>query len=332
MDQRYDSPSAPVHRVTTPASSYVAVRQLRAASVFDEEEISLRELVAIFWGGRWLLLAGALLFTLGALVASLVMTKHYESTIIVSPVDETEGSEGGMNSLLNQASGLASLAGITLGTDEKKGRAIAELQSEELTQDYIRSNDLLPILYAKRWDAARHRWKVTDPSQIPTLWKANRYFKGSIRTIEEDKKTGMLKMTIRWTNAQQAAAWANGLVRMANDFARDKSIREAQRSIAYLNEQLPVTNEVEVRRRIYELLESEINKVMIARGREEYALRVVDPAFPPERPSSPQPLLWSVLGLIAGVVISAIIVVTRHSLRGGGAQHHGQPEERRVAY
>jgi uncharacterized protein involved in exopolysaccharide biosynthesis len=322
MDQRYDPPPAPaesvVHLVTNPSPAYGTARARRAASVLDEEEVSLRELINIFWGGRWLMLAGALLFALGAFAASQIVSKRYQATIIVTPVDEEASGGGALGSLMSSAGSLASLAGLSLGTDEKKGRAIAELQAEELTQDYIRDNNLLPTLYAKLWDPVNRKWKVSDPSKVPTLWKANRMFKNSIRTIEEDKKTGMIKLTIEWKNPQQAATWANGLVKMANDFARTKAIGEAQRSIAYLNEQVAVNNEVEVRRRIYELLESEISKGMIARGREEYSLRVVDPAFAPERASSPQPALWTILGLFGGTVVSAIVVAVRHSMRSDG--------------
>jgi len=54
---------------------------------------------------------------------------------------------------------------------------------------------------------------------------------------------------------------------------------------------------------------------MLARGREEYAFRVLDPAVAAERPSSPRPLLWTALGLFLGAVLSIFFVLLRLALK-----------------
>ena len=79
-------------------------------------------------------------------------------------------------------------------------------------------------------------------------------------------------------------ALANGLVGLANELLRTRALEEAQRNIAYLNAQADRTNEVELRRAIFNLIESETKTLMLANGRTEYAFRVVDPAVPPEDP------------------------------------------------
>jgi uncharacterized protein involved in exopolysaccharide biosynthesis len=169
------------------------------------------------------------------------------------------------------------------------------------------------VLYAKQWDAVAQKWLTTDPKKTPTLWKANRDFK-KIRAIIDDKKSGMVVLTITWTDPKQAAKWANDLVSITNSYLRDKAIKEAQRNIAYLNEQAAKTNVIEAQKSIYSLLESEINKEMLARGREEYALKVVDPAFVPEKPSSPGPLLLGLLGFGLGCTAAVLWVFGRRAL------------------
>jgi uncharacterized protein involved in exopolysaccharide biosynthesis len=61
---------------------------------------------------------------------------------------------------------------------------------------------------------------------------------------------------------------------------------------------------VELRSVIYSLIESEIKKAMLARGDIEFALRVVDPAVVPEKPSSPKRWLWMLGGGILGFALS----------------------------
>ena len=52
------------------------------------------------------------------------------------------------------------------------------------------------------------------------------------------------------------------------------------------------------------ILENEIDDAMLARGKEQYALKVLDPAAPPAKPFSPRPKLWSLFALFSGLVLS----------------------------
>jgi len=166
------------------------------------------------------------------------------------------------------------------------------------------------VLYAKKWDPGTQKWWVTDPQKIPTLWKANRDFR-KIRSIVDDKKSNMVVLKITWKDPKQAAQWANDLVRITNSYLRDKAIQEAERNITYLNEQASKTNVVEAQKSIFSLLETEINKEMLARGREEYALKVVDPAFVPEKPSSAGLVLLALLGFGLGCTGAVLVAFGR---------------------
>lgn len=281
-----------------------------AEVVFAEVFVTLRRSV-------WLIIV---LTTLGALVAGgfvLVLPKKYEASTIVFAASSDSGSSlgGGLSSLASQFSGLAALAGVTPQTDSKKAEALAVLQSEQLTQLFISENDLLPILYAKRWDAANKNWRKSVLGGIPSLWKANALFRKSIRSITTDNKTGMVTLTIAWTDPVAAAKWANGLIRLENTYLRDKAIRESEANITYLNKQVAATDVLGIKQGIYAILQNEINKEMIARGSEEYALKVVDPAFVPERPSFPIPVLWVTVGALIGFFVAAFIAFLRKEQR-----------------
>jgi uncharacterized protein involved in exopolysaccharide biosynthesis len=216
-----------------------------------------------------------------------------------------------MGALGSSLSGLAALAGVTVGADSKKSESIAVLQSEELTTAYIRQKNLLPILFFKNWDGAAKKWNVDDPKDAPTLWKANQYFKKNVRKISTDGKTGLLTLTITWRDAALAADWANGLVSMTNAYLRNKAITESERNIKYLYEEAGKSNVVEARQAIYAVLETEINKQMLARGTTEYAFKVLDPAVPPEKASSPKKTVWILMGFVAGFFLSVLSVLIR---------------------
>lgn len=222
---------------------------------------------------------------------------------------------GAVGSTISQLGGLASLAGLNVGGGgTAKDEALATLESQALTDKYIQQNHLLPILFAKAWNPATRSWRNPDPRKAPTLWDANQVFK-SIRAVDDNAKLGIVKLNIQWKDPKLAAEWANGIVRMTNDYLRQKAIDEAERSIAYLTRTAPTTNVVEVRNALYGLIEQQFKKETLARGREDFALRVVDPAVPPEQPSSPRTILWIAAGIFAGLFLGLLTCAFREVMR-----------------
>jgi len=291
-------------------------------AVADDDEISFREVVELMWASRWLVITVTAVCALGAGVVGFGMSKKYEAQIVIAPVSGSasagQGGGGGLSSMLSEFGGLASLAGLSIGGDSRKAEFITVLSSALLTTDYIKSNNLLPVLFYKQWDSAAQRWKPMPPEKLPTFWKANEFFKKKVRQINTDSKTGIVTMAITWRDPQLAAEWANGLVRLANEYLRNKAITQSERNIAYLNQQAAKTDMVGARQAIYSLLQAEINKQMLARGNEEYAFKVLDPAMPPERPTNPSPVLLILGGMVGGFVLAAIFVFSRLAWRRSG--------------
>ena len=292
----------------------VSRRTSRATAMHDSsdstQDVTFDELLRDLWGSKWVVLAVSLAIGLGAGLVARMLPKQYQASIVVSPItDDGSGKLGGLSSVLSEVGGLA--GALSLGGSTQKGEYVAVLQSEALTEQYIRSKGLLQLLYAKLWDPATEKWKVTNVRKQPTVWKANQDFKKRIRTVIVDNRTGLVTMTIKWTDPVAAATWANDLVRLTNDYLRTKAIAESERHVAYLGEQAAKTEVIGVKQAIYSILESEINKAMIARGREEYALRVIDPAFPPEVASSPLPTLWAAVGFTGTWMVWSAVAYVR---------------------
>lgn len=275
-----------------------------------DDQITWRDLARIGWQRRYLIIAITAAFTVIAAFAAWISPKEYESSIVISPVTSEAGSRmGALSSVMSQFGSLASLAGISSPVDAKRAETLEILKSQALTERYIQQNGLLQVLFSKEWDARQQRWKVSNPARVPTLWKASRYFAKKVRSIDIDPKTNLVTLTIRWTDPLQAAQWANGLVKMTNDYTRARAIAEARRNIAYLDQQAAKTDDVEMRQEIYSLLQTQISKMMLARGTEDYALKVLDPAQPPEVASSPLPKLWTAAGFLGGFLIALVVAL-----------------------
>jgi uncharacterized protein involved in exopolysaccharide biosynthesis len=279
-----------------------------------DAEISLTDAFGVIWTRRWTVLILVLVGTAAAGLATLVVHKKYTASVTLSAATPSgaNGQMGGLaGGLASQFQGLAALAGVSGTGDVKKSETLAVLQSESLTEAYIRDNNLLPILFPKQWDAVKKKWKVTDPEKMPTLWKANQYFKKNVRSVVTDAKTGLVTLTIEWNDPKIAADWANGLVKMTNDYLRNEQIAESERDIAFLTDQVVKTDVLGVKQVIYSVLQNEIEKLMLARG--STSLKVLDSAFVPEAPSSPKLSLWLPAGFAAGLVAALLLVFAQSS-------------------
>ncbi|MDD9892114.1 MAG: Wzz/FepE/Etk N-terminal domain-containing protein [Gammaproteobacteria bacterium] len=285
-----------------------------------DDEIDLFELWDILWAGKLLVLACTLIASVIAVGYALVATEVYEAKVVLLPADEEKG--GGLSALAGQFGGLAALAGVNLPSagGGTSAEAIEVLKSRRFTSAYIEENNLLPILFAKKWDSESKAWLNDAPDKQPTLLQANELFSEDIRSVSTDKKSGVVTLGIRWTDPQLAALWANGLVVRLNAEMRERAVEDATRSINYLNEQLRQTSIVELQEAIYRLIEAQTKSIMLANVREQFAFKVIDPAVIPEEPIKPKRSLIAVLGLMLGGMVGVLAVFLRHAIRNRNAQ------------
>lgn len=303
----------PSQQARTSNRSDAAMDDTTRATI-DSEELRLRELIAVLWRGRRLIAWVTLGFIATAAVAAFVVPKTYDASVTISAVSRNDGllnSGGSMGSLGSELGGIAAIAGLSVGVDSRKWESLSVLESAALTEQYIQQNNLLPELFHRQWDAAHRRWKAESPGDVPTLWKANRLFKNTVRTVSTDAKTGIITLKISWRDPVLAANWANGLVAMTNDYLRNQAIEEDEKNIAFLQAQAGKSNELNLKQAIYEVLAAEYKREMFARGTHEFAFKVLDPAEVPEKAASPKKTLWVLIGAFCGLVVSSLIVLIR---------------------
>jgi uncharacterized protein involved in exopolysaccharide biosynthesis len=275
------------------------------AQTFDEDEkiLNLRELFAKLWPRRWWIVATVLLAVAGATVIAFTMTRKYRAAVVVVPAAADRNALGGMGGLA-QLGGLASLAGINLGggnTETEEG--IAVLKSRGFTEKFIQDHNLMPVLYAKRWDAAAGKWR--EGERPPTPAKAFKDFDSKIRSVVEDKKTGLITVLVIWRDREQAAQWANELVQRLNVEMRSRAIANTNASLGFLEKELEGTTTVATRDAISRLIEAQVKQRMLANVTQEYAFRVVDHAMPPDAddPVGPRKLVVLLAGALVGLVL-----------------------------
>lgn len=275
-----------------------------------DESINLIEAWLIIWKHKWWILATSAAFVVIALAYVFTADSWYRAEVLLRPVDTKSSQAGGLGAL----GGLASLAGLNI-SNGNSAEALAVLTSHEFTAAFIEEQDLLPVLFHKKWDAANKRWKSPNVEDQPDTRDAVKFFDKTVRSAQEDKKTGFVRMSIEWTDPRVAASWANLLVARVNETMRQRALAEAEANVAYLKQELASSSVVTLQQSIGRVLENELQKLLIAKANKEFSFKILDHAEPPKWRSSPQRALIVASAAAFGFAIAAIFLLARHSIR-----------------
>lgn len=257
---------------------------------------------------RWAWLLGTLVLVTGACVAAaLTMKPIYRAEVVLAPQSRSAAQDV-IGSLGGSLGGLASLAGIGSSGSAETQYALAVLRSTTFAREYIEQEQLLGVLFAEDWDAARGTWASDDPARQHTIRDAVVRFDQEIRTVSVDPKTGIVTLRIEWSDPVQAAKWANDLAQRLNREVRTRTMAEANRNIEYLNAELAATRTIELREVLYRVMQTEASRRMLANVNEQYAFRIVDPAMVADvdEPVRPRLAVMLAVGLVLGLVLGVL--------------------------
>ena len=123
---------------------------------------------------------------------------------------------------------------------------------------------LLPVLFEEIWDEENQSWLVQTQEDEPDCeQKAVDAFK-EILSVNEDKKSGLISLSISWKDPGVAAEWANDLVKQLNEQLWEKAIADSQKRVGYLEQELAKTTLQDMRAVLYNSSRVRKQKAMLA--------------------------------------------------------------------
>lgn len=245
----------------------------------------------------------AVLATFGAAAGVVVsgwLPREYRGDAVVMLLRDNSATSG----LNAQLGGLAALAGISLG-DGSTDEALEVLRSRSLAAKFIERESLLPELFPERYSRPAGGWR----ERAPSIAEAVDRFDRRVRTVSQDKSTGMVRVSMRSSDPARAAELANHFIQLANDEMRERAASEARQLLGYLGEEASRSQVLDVRQSLYRLAESQLKTLAMAKVRRDFAYRVIDPAFAPDARDyvSPSRVVFAALGLLCGTLAALMV-------------------------
>lgn len=268
---------------------------VESAHSVEEHEIDLLELIRTLLQA-WKTIVGITLLCTGLAVAYALNSPEIfkAETLLASAQEEKPGT-----SSLSQFGGLAAMAGISIPSDSNIEQVIATLESRKFLRLFINNNKLLPVLFEDLWDAEKKVWILESDQDEPSPNDGYNAFKSAI-TIDEDKKSGLITLSVSWKDPEIPSEWANDLVKQLNEQLREQAIQDSKKRVGYLEQELAKTTLKDMREVLYRLLESEKQIAMLANVNEDFAFEVIDPAVAPTVRAEPNRKLIVALGGVCG--------------------------------
>jgi uncharacterized protein involved in exopolysaccharide biosynthesis len=212
-----DTPLPELPELGEPEDSTAVALQTRLTR--DKAEISLLDLLILLAERKKVVLSVTGCFTVIAIIVSLVLPKWYTATATLLP--PAQNSSGGMAlaSQLGNLSGMAALAGTTLGLKNPNDMYVAMLKSRTVEDAMIQRFGLMQEYKEKYLSAAR------------TALERHTEINGS-------GKDGLINIKIESKNPNRAAELANGYVDQFRKLSESLAITEASQRRRFFEQQL----------------------------------------------------------------------------------------------
>jgi len=291
-----------------------------------DDEIDLRDLFSTFWKGKWIIIGVTFIFAIASVGYALYLPNEYKATAVLQPNES--GTGGKLASLAGQFGGLASMAGIKLGTGESSDAVIAMeiMKSWGFAEEFINKHNIAVELFAAEgWDQVKNQlilneeiydiktggWVREAPkgkSVKPTSWELFEEFKERV-SISQDKETGLVRISVTHYSPVIAKEWVGLLAKDINKLMKDRALEEVNQNIQYLEEQFKSTSYAELRTMFSELIQEQHKSKMLAQVSDEYVFKSISVAKVPEQKDKPKRALLVIIGILLGGFLSMFFVL-----------------------
>ena len=291
---------------------------------------------------KWMISLGFL----GGL-CSLMLTNYYSAGISLFPADNNLSGT-------DQLQSLALTAGISIGqkdqnyniTDVAKSRRIAEKVVKNKWNNIGNGNqNLIDFWNPAKRDFLSKLFKSSTPDDAIINSALDKYF--SLLNVNEDRRTGLIKVNIEMESPSLAAEVANFIGSEIQSYIQKQNSAQAAKEKLFISDRLIVvkaeledleTNlknfkernrgyevspdlfmkysqklrEVEAKQQVYVTLQQQLELARINEVKQTPIINILDDARPPVNKSKPNRAIITILFILSGLLISSIVSIIKY--------------------
>ena len=280
---------------------------------YNDNEISPSELFKSFKKNILFIAFVTASITFCSAIYSLFLPNLFTSHSILNYSGSTQSSSSQNNSSITRLTGIR----LGMGQGDKADEMIELIKSRGFLEHLITFDGILAsitypkvsgdgaVYTSKRiYDAEKNIWSNGNQPSTLDAYEIYRDLLG----IWRDKDNGFINITITHISPIFAFELLSLVIKESNHIMRMRDLEEASDSLAFLGDEIQKTSILEMRNSISSLLQSQLEKKMVANIRKDYVLRTIEPPFIPERKSAPSRLNFVLISFFVTLTATLLIV------------------------
>jgi len=292
-------------------------------SLSYEDEFSLRDYIFAIWESKNIVIYSTLFFVSLFGIYSFFLKDVYTSSSVLYIVEDQ--NSGGVGSLLNQYSGLAASAGVSLPTASttKKDIFMTTINSKEffthlLGFEGVKENLFAALEYDKDvkqiifdtdvFNPSDGTWRNGEPDPLDSYYQ---FQEDAVMSVTFNELDHMVSVSVAHISPDFAYYFCNLIIQEVNNVVRFRHLKESSSALEYLNKQYSLNTQKNIKESITQLVEAQMKIQMLANVRKDYMVRPLDKPFKANRKSGPKRIQISFLGFLLGLFLSVFGVLLR---------------------
>ena len=272
-------------------------------------ELSLIELWKVLVKYKFLIIFFTIFTTIVAIYYALTLPAVYRAEVLMAP--SVVNNSSGVNH-----NGIAAMVGESFVVSDgasgsaEESEAFARLKTRTFLINYIKENDIKPIIFSDQWNTVEKKWINKEPRDIDAF----RLFSSMIEAGPHPKSRAKLSsLWITWKNPKsldKIAAIANSLVESLNIQAKQRAIIDAENSILFLKKELEKTIILDFQVIIHSMIVEQKQIIMLANVKDDFIFEVIDPAITPDNMEDNRISVIIFIGIILGIFFGSFMAVS----------------------
>ena len=278
---------------------------------YVNDEINLLEIFNIIWDSRKNLLLATIVAGIVSILYSLSLTNYYKSEAVFIVAEDSQQAFPVSSGL----SSLAALGGVNLspGGENKAGLILATIQSRAFLKHLITIDAQLPLKISSTSFNKEGGTLILDENKRnnQTFYELYTTYK-TILSASQDARTGFILISVEHVSPIFTKQFLDLIVDQVNEILRRKDLEESSSALNYLTSEMAKTVVLDVKSSISELIESQLEVQTIAKIREDYALKAIEPPYIPEIKSKPVRSTMVITGTIFGAIFYILWILINY--------------------
>jgi hypothetical protein len=266
------------------------------------DELDLIGLWKVLFKYKILIISFTVITTLSSAYYVSTLPDIYKSEALVVPIINSPAT--------SSISSLSGLTGVSLsgsGIGVMYEQAFVRLKTKEFLVEYIKYKKLKPILFPNIWNGIENEWIAPEPTDT----EAFEFLNGMLHASSHERSpANLMSIYLEWedpVNLDKISEIVNSLIVNINNFEKKEAIKEAEKSIEFLNAEISKTSILESKILLYRLVEQQLIKIMEAKVRDEFLFKVIDSAVVPTKPKRKPIFIFIFIGMVIGLLVSSFV-------------------------